>query len=173
MSLFGGDPSVTFAVNRLQIARMVDLSLRPAPRYGLGSTDDVVNLIGRGEPRLSAQAVGALAQPVVTLEDAQPQLFPRVAVAALVAITALGVSTPASRGLRLVEQLGAEAFELHGFEPVGDDEENSTVVVMSATSLRGSHTINSFFRLKSTPRLTVLYYSLKLVDKIGMYVDRW
>lgn len=121
MSLFGGDPSVTLLVDRLQIARMVDFSLRPAPRYPLGSADDVVNLVGRGEPRLSAQAVGALAQPVVTLEDAQPQLFPRIAVAALVSVAPLSVSTPAGRGLRLVEQFRSEAFELHA-------EENSTVV---------------------------------------------
>ena len=92
---------MTIAVDRLQVARMVDFSRRPAALPRLGLADDVMHLVGRCEPQPSAQAVGALAQSVIPLQDGQPQLLPRPAVAALVAITALGVGTPARCGARL------------------------------------------------------------------------
>lgn len=78
---------------------MVDLSLRPAALPRLSLADDVVNLVGRCEPQPPAEAFGALAQPAVTLQDDQPQLFPRIAVAALVSITAIrGGPTLPGRG---------------------------------------------------------------------------
>lgn len=84
-------------VDSLQIARMVDLGLRPAALPRLGLADDVVYLVGRCEPQPSAQAFGALAQSAVTPQDDQPQLFPRVAVAALVSVAAIRCS-PAALG---------------------------------------------------------------------------
>lgn len=88
-------------VDRLQIARMVDLGLRPAAQVAFGLADDVVHLVGRGDAELAAEAVGALAQPAVALQDDQAQFLPRIAVSALVAITALGVRSPARCGARL------------------------------------------------------------------------
>lgn len=100
MSLFGGDTSVAFPAYRLQIARMVYLGLRPAALPRLGLADDVVNLVGWCELQPSAEAFGALAQSAVTLQDDQPQLFPRIAVAALVSVAAIrcGPTLPGGGG---------------------------------------------------------------------------
>ena len=80
---------MALCVDCLQIARVVDLGGCPAPATRLGLADDVMHLVGRCEPQPSAEAVGALAQPAVALQDGQPQLFPLVAVAALVSVTTL------------------------------------------------------------------------------------
>ena len=88
---------MALTVYRLQIARMVDLGRCPAALPRLGLADDVVNLVGRCEPQPSTQAVGTLAQPAITLQDDQPQLFPSIPVAALVSITTFG-RRPASLG---------------------------------------------------------------------------
>lgn len=77
-------------VDCLQIARMVNLGLRPAALSRLGLADDVMNLVGRCEPQPSTQAFGALAQSAVALQDDKPQLFPRITVAALVSVAAFG-----------------------------------------------------------------------------------
>ena len=104
---------MAIAVDRLQIARMVDLGLRPAPQCPVRLADDVVNLVGRGDAQLAAQAVGALAQPAVAAQYLDAQFLPRIAVAALVAIPALG-RRPTSLGGGLGgEQFGPEAFEFH------------------------------------------------------------
>lgn len=97
MSLFGGEFVVALRVYRLQIARMVDLGLCPAPAARLGLADDVMHLVGRCEPQPSTEAVGALAQPAITLQDGQPQLLPRIVVAALVSVAAFGCC-PAALG---------------------------------------------------------------------------
>lgn len=76
-------------VDCLQIARMVHLGLRPAALPRLGLADDVVNLVGRCEAQPPAQAVGALAQSAVALQDDQAQLFPRITIATLVSVTAI------------------------------------------------------------------------------------
>lgn len=108
VSLFGGEFGVAIAVDRLQIARMVDLGLRPAAQPRLGLADDVVNLVGGGDAELATHAVGTLAQSAVAAEYLDAQFLPLPAIAALVAIPALGVGTPAGCGARLrLEQLGA------------------------------------------------------------------
>lgn len=95
-------------VDRLQIARMVDLGLCPAAQLRLGLADDVVNLVGRRDTEFSAQAVGALAQSAVAAQHLDAQFFPRPSVAALVTVAALGVGPPARCGAWLrLEQLGA------------------------------------------------------------------
>lgn len=96
--LFCSDASVALRVDRLQIARMVDLVGCPAPHTRLGFADDVVDLGGRRQAQSPALALGALAESVVTLEDDDAQLFPLVAVAALVSAATLGVRLPASLG---------------------------------------------------------------------------
>lgn len=80
---------MAFPAHGLQVARIVDLGGGPAalPRFRLA--DDVVNLVGRCEPQPSAEAFGALAQSTVAPQDDQPQLFPRIAVAALVPVAAI------------------------------------------------------------------------------------
>lgn len=99
---------MAIAVDSLQVARMVDLGLRPAAQLTLGLADDVVNLVGWGHTELATHAVGALAQSAVAAKYLDAQFLPRPSVAALVAITALGVSTPARSGAWLrLEQLGA------------------------------------------------------------------
>lgn len=101
VSLFVGDAGVAIAVDRLQVARMVDFSRRPAAQLSFGLADDVVNLVGLGDAQPPTLAVGALAQSAVTAQYLDAQFFPRIAVAALVAITALGVGTPAGGRARL------------------------------------------------------------------------
>lgn len=99
---------MALAVDRLQVARAVDLVRRPAPLTRLGLADDVVNLVGRCEPQPSALALGALAEAVVTLEDDDAQLLPLVAIAALVSAATLLVRNPASHGRCVTgKQLGA------------------------------------------------------------------
>lgn len=95
MSLFRRDPSVAFPVDCLQIARMVYLGLRPAAQPSLGLAYDVVNLVGRRDAQPSALAIGALAHPVVAAQYLDAQLLPSIAVAALVSVAALAISTPA------------------------------------------------------------------------------
>lgn len=61
MRLFSGDSGMAIAIDRLQIARMVDLVRRPAPGARLGLADDMVHLIGNSEPQPPALALWALA----------------------------------------------------------------------------------------------------------------
>lgn len=99
---------MALAVDSLQVARMVNLGLRPATLPRLGLADDMVNLVGRCDAELAAATVGALAHPVVAAQYLDPQLFPGIAVAALVSITALTIGTPTCRRARGgLEQFGA------------------------------------------------------------------
>src|SRR5574340_925239 len=107
VSLFGGNPSVALAVDGLQIARMVYLGLRPAAQPRLGLADDVVNLVGRRDAQPPTQAVGALAHPVGAAQYLDAQLLPRIAVAALVSVATLAISTPAGGRFGGLEQFGA------------------------------------------------------------------